>query len=123
MKVLAKGVLAAALTFLTGGIPVWGQQPGGGTPPLIPPSPTAPTTAPASKADPAAAKPADAKVNINTADEAALMSIKGIGEAKAKAIMEYRQKNGPFKTVDDLTKVKGIGEKSLNKFKDQVTVE
>jgi len=118
MKFLVKGVLAAAFTLLTGGIPVWGQQPGG-TPP---PASTAPA-APASKSDPAAAKPAAAKVNINTADEAALMSIKGVGETTAKAIIDYRQKNGAFKTVDDLTKVKGIGEKSLSKFKDQVTVE
>ena len=118
MKVLAKGVLVTALALLTGGIPVWGQQPGGGTP-----SPTAPAAAPASKAAPAAAKSAAAKVNINTADETALMSIKGIGKTKAQAIIEYRQKNGAFKTVDDLTKVKGIGEKSLSKFKDQVTVE
>ena len=47
-----------------------------------------------------------AKVNINSADEAELMSVKGIGKAKAKAIVEYRQKNGPFKSVDDLTKIK-----------------
>ena len=50
------------------------------------------------------------------------MSVKGIGKAKAKAIVEYRQKNGPFKSVDDLTKIKGIKEKSLQKFKNQLTV-
>ena len=122
MKFLAKGVLVTALSLLIGGVPVWGQQPGG-TPAPTPAAPTAPATAPASKAAPATAKPTSAKVNINTADEAALMAIKGIGKTKAKAIIDYRQKNGDFKTVDDLTKVKGIGEKSLSKFKDQVTVE
>ncbi len=123
MKLLVKGFFVTAVSLLTIGAPVWGQQPGGGTPASTPPAPTAPATAPASKADPAMAKPAAAKVNINTADEAALMSIKGIGKTKAKAIIDYRQKNGAFKTVDELTKVKGIGEKSLSKFKDQVTVE
>lgn len=123
MKFLAKGVLTTALALLTGGVPVWGQQPGGGTPAPTPPASTTPAAAPASKAAPATAKPAAAKVNINTADETALMSIKGIGKTKAKSIIEYRQKNGAFKTVDELTKVKGIGEKSLGKFKDQVTVE
>ena len=63
------------------------------------------------------------KVNINTADEAALSAVKGIGKSKAKAIIAYRQENGEFTSVDDLTKVKGIKEKSLNKFKDQVTIE
>ena len=123
MKFLAKGTFITALTLLIGGVPVWAQQPGGGTPPPTPAAPTAPAAAPASKANPTMAKPAAVKVNINTADEATLMSIKGIGKTKAKAIIDYRQKNGNFKTVDDLTKVKGIGEKSLSTFKDQVTVE
>jgi competence protein ComEA len=67
-------------------------------------------------------KPAG-KVNINTADEAALTSLKGIGSVKATAILEYRQKNGPFKTVDDLAKVKGIGDKTVSKLRDQLSVE
>ena len=61
-------------------------------------------------------------VNLNTADEATLKSLKGIGPAKAKAIMAYRQQNGPFKSVDDLKKVPGIGEKLLAQLKDQVTI-
>jgi competence protein ComEA len=69
-----------------------------------------------------AAKPAG-KVNINTADEAALTSLKGVGKTKAKAILDYRQKNGPFKSVDDLKNVKGIGDKTLAKLRDQITVE
>jgi len=96
----------------------WGQQQM--PKPTVPPMPTAPAvpTTPADAVTPAMG----AKVNINSADEAGLMSVKGIGKSKAKAIMEYRQKNGPFKSVDDLTKIKGIKEKSLQKFKNQLTV-
>lgn len=61
-------------------------------------------------------------VNINTADEAALQQINGIGPSKANAIIEYRKANGPFATVDDLVKVPGIGEKSLEHLKPQITV-
>ena len=61
-------------------------------------------------------------VNPNTADEATLTSLKGIGAVKAKAIIAYRQQNGPFKSVDDLKKVPGIGDKLLAQLKDQVTV-
>jgi competence protein ComEA len=61
-------------------------------------------------------------VNINTADEAALQQVNGIGPSKASAIIEYRKANGPFATVDDLIKVPGIGEKSIKHLKPQVTV-
>ena len=61
-------------------------------------------------------------VNINTADQSALESINGIGPAKAKAIIEYR-KHEKFVTVDDLTKVKGFGEKIVEKIKPEITVE
>ena len=61
-------------------------------------------------------------VNINTADAAALQQVNGIGASKANAIIEYRKANGPFATVDELTKVPGIGEKSLVNLKPQVTV-
>lgn len=63
-----------------------------------------------------------AAVNINTATEAELTALPGIGAGKAKAIVEYRQKNGPFKSVDELTKVPGIKEKTLEKFKGEVTL-
>ncbi|NOT58268.1 MAG: helix-hairpin-helix domain-containing protein [Deltaproteobacteria bacterium] len=91
------------------------------TTPAPPPSaaPAAPTVAPAMET----ATPTAAKVNINTADEAALTSVKGIGKTRAKAIIAYREANGAFTSVDDLTKVKGIKEKALAKFKDQITVE
>jgi competence protein ComEA len=54
-------------------------------------------------------------VNVNTADASMLAKeLDGIGPAKAQAIVEYRQKNGPFKSPDDLLKVGGIGERVLD---------
>lgn len=55
------------------------------------------------------------KVNVNTASAAELQLLKGIGEAKAKAIVEYRETNGKFASLEDLTKVKGIGPKFIEK--------
>lgn len=52
-------------------------------------------------------------VNINTGGINELSKLKGIGEVKAKAIIEYRQENGPFQSIDDIVKVKGIGAKTL----------
>jgi competence protein ComEA len=63
-----------------------------------------------------------AAVNINTASEAELEKLKGIGPAKAKAIVEDRKKNGPFKTADDLKRVKGIGDKNFDALKSEITV-
>lgn len=60
-------------------------------------------------------------ININTADEATLMLLKGIGEAKAKAIIEYREAQ-PFETIEDIMKVSGIGEKTFENVKDRITV-
>ncbi len=57
----------------------------------------------------------DAPVNLNTATLRELMSLDGIGEIKAKAILEYRDSNGRFNTIDEVTKVKGIGAKTLEK--------
>lgn len=62
------------------------------------------------------------QVNINTASVADLTALKGVGEAKAKAIVEHREKAGPFKSVDDLAEVKGIGPKLLEQIRPQVTV-
>lgn len=63
--------------------------------------------------------PAFAAVNLNTATQAELEAVKGIGPSKAKAILEYREKNGGFKSVDELAKVKGFGKASVAKVKDQ----
>ena len=65
---------------------------------------------------------AEAPVDINTADAAALETVKGIGPARAKAIIEYRKANGAFASVDDLTKVPGIGDKSVAQLREQLTV-
>ncbi len=63
-----------------------------------------------------------AAVDVNTADEKELDSVKGIGPAKAKAIVEYRKAHGPFKSLDELTQVKGIKDKTLAKVRDQLSV-
>jgi competence protein ComEA len=61
-------------------------------------------------------------VNLNTATQADLEKLPGIGPAMAKAILEYRQKNGSFKKIEELMNVKGIGEKAFLKLKPQITV-
>ena len=63
-----------------------------------------------------------AAVDINTATQSELEAVKGIGPAKAKAIVEHRQKSGPFKSVDDLDKVKGFGKASVDKLRSELTV-
>src|SRR5215210_4315121 len=65
---------------------------------------------------------AQAAVNINTATQAELEKLHGIGASKAKAIVEYRTKNGPFKSVDDLDKVPGIGQGVLKDIRNDVTL-
>ena len=70
-----------------------------------------------------AARPAPAAaVNINTASAAELEALPGIGAAMAARIVEYRQKNGPFKKIEDLMNVRGLGEKNFLKLKPQLTV-
>ena len=62
------------------------------------------------------------KVNINTADAAALMSLPGIGEAKASLIIEYRTQNGRFTTIEDIMKISGIKEGMFNRIKDRICI-
>jgi competence protein ComEA len=67
-------------------------------------------------------KAAVATVNLNTASASQLEALPGIGPKMAQRIVEYRQKNGAFKKVEELMNVKGIGEKSFLKLKPQLTV-
>ena len=62
------------------------------------------------------------KINLNTADAAALETLPGIGPAKAKAVIDYREKNGPFRDCSELTGVPGIGEALYKQIEDRVTV-
>lgn len=61
-------------------------------------------------------------INTNTAPASELVKLKGIGEVKAAAIVEYRRINGNFKTVQDIMNVSGIGEKTFEKIRGQITV-
>lgn len=63
-----------------------------------------------------------AAVDLNTATQQELETVKGIGPAKSKAILEYRAKNGPFKAVDDLANVPGFGAKSVSSMKAELAV-
>lgn len=67
-------------------------------------------------------KNTNGKININTASLTELMTLTGIGESKAKLIIEYRTQNGNFKDIKDIMKVKGISETLYSKFKENITV-
>lgn len=65
-------------------------------------------------------KPDDSKISINTATTEELMKIDGVGEAKAKAIIGYREQNGPFNTLEEIKNVSGIGDALFEKIKDAI---
>ena len=64
----------------------------------------------------------DAPVDLNAADRAALLTLPGIGESKADAILAYREEHGPFKKLDDLLNVSGIGPSIVDGLRDRVVV-
>ncbi len=65
---------------------------------------------------------ATGKVNLNTATLEDLKTLKGVGDSKAQAIIDDRTENGPFGSVEDLTRVSGIGQKTFESLRDQITV-
>lgn len=64
----------------------------------------------------------DSKISINTANVSELMKINGIGQAKAQAIVDYRNTNGLFKDIKDITKVSGIGNSTFEKIKEYIKI-
>ena len=62
-------------------------------------------------------------VNINTADETALTTLIYIGKSRAKAIIAYRDQNGPFKSIEALKDVSGVGDRVFESIKDKITVD
>jgi len=76
----------------------------------------------AQKSGAKAAAAVPAVVNLNTATATQIATLPGIGERAAERIIEYREKNGGFKKIEELMNVKGIGEKSFLKLKPLITV-
>lgn len=73
-------------------------------------------------AEAAAGPVADGKININTADSLQLQELNGVGPATAEKIMDYREENGRFQAIEDIKNVSGIGEKTFEKFKDDIKI-
>lgn len=61
-------------------------------------------------------------ININTADSASLQTLTGIGPSTAEKILDYRQSSGPFRSIEQIKEVSGIGEKTYQKFKDKICI-
>ena len=68
------------------------------------------------------ATPQSAKININTAENKELEKIIGVGPVIAQRIIDYRRINGLFQTIEDIKKVSGIGDKTFDKMKIQITI-
>lgn len=62
------------------------------------------------------------KVNINTADSTELQTLTGIGESRAQAIIDYREENGRFKSIEEIKNISGIGDKMFEKIKEHITI-
>lgn len=81
------------------------------------------TSGPSVSAVGTAGEDKDDVVNLNTATETELMTLSGVGPSKAAAILAYREENGPFKTVEDLKNVSGIGDKTFERLQPFIAVK
>lgn len=87
------------------------------------PAPAAGQPASSSRQSASRSAPASGKININTAGAGELVRLSGIGEKTAQSIIDHRAANGPFRRVEDLMNVKGIGPKKFDAIKDDVTID
>ena len=120
-------VLLAVVTALFVGFTLGlfvGRNTGSGTVTLAVPAQmqTAPTTAATAAAETVPEETVSFPVNINTADADTLTALPGIGRVLAERILAYRQQNGSFRAVEEITKVEGIGEKKAEAILELITV-
>lgn len=120
-------VLLAVVTALFVGFTLGlfvGRNSGSGTVTLAIPAQmqTAPTTAATAAAETVPEETFSFPVNINTADADTLTALPGIGQVLAERILAYRQQNGPFRVIEEITKVEGIGEKKAEAILELITV-
>ena len=120
-------VLLAVVTALFVGFTLGlfvGRNTGSGTVTLAVPAQmqTAPTTAATAAAETVPKETVSFPVNINTADADTLTALPGIGQVLAERIVAYRRQNGPFRVIEEITKVEGIGEKKAEAILDLITV-
>lgn len=120
-------VLLAAVTVLFVGFTLGlfvGRNSGSGTVTLAIPAQmqTAPTAAATAPTQTVPEETVSFPVNINTADAETLAALPGIGQVLAKRILAYRQQNGPFRAVEEITNVEGIGEKKAEAILELITV-
>ena len=120
-------VLLAVVTALFVGFTLGlfvGRNTGSGTVTLAVPAQmqTAPTAAATAAAETVPEETVSFPVNINTADVDTLTALPGIGQVLAERIVAYRQQNGPFRAIEEITKVEGIGEKKAEAILELITV-
>lgn len=120
-------VLLAVVTALFVGFTLGlfvGRNTGSGTVTLAvsPQMQTAPTTAATAAAETVPEETVSFPVNINTADADTLTALPGIGQVLAERIVAYRRQNGPFRAVEEIMKVEGIGEKKAEAILELITV-